>query len=89
MIYKLTDSLILIKESFAFLKHNFGYKIIEDDTNNAGVFLVYQNEFRKVGISYDFRESIFNVDIIQETETPDAARIPLSCYRTDPFVWYV
>lgn len=69
MEYKLTDSPYLIKESFSFLEQDFGFKIIEDEVSNSGVFLIYENDFGKIGISHDYRDSIFNVDIIQGKET--------------------
>ncbi len=33
------------------------------------MFLIYQNEFGKIGISHDYRDSVFNVDIIKGKET--------------------
>ncbi|GEQ85376.1 hypothetical protein ULMS_08840 [Patiriisocius marinistellae] len=65
MEYKIIDSPILIKESFAFLEKDYGFEIIEEDIDNSGVLFIYQNASGKVSLCFDYRNNEFNVTLIK------------------------
>lgn len=68
MEYKLTDSPTVIKDCFEFLKESYGFKLIEDISSNAGVLIIYQNDFGKVGINFDYRDDDFNIDLVKGSD---------------------
>lgn len=67
--FELTESPVLIKELFNFLIKDYGFILIEDVSSNAGVLIVYQGKKSKVGISFDYRDNFFSVDLVRGKHT--------------------
>ena len=69
MFKGILDSLTEFKKELFFLNRAFNFSIIEESSSGLGFFIVYQNEFRKVAVSYDYRDNFFYFVIIKGPHT--------------------